>query len=356
MASGDAGAAEPLMRESLAIRRKVLPADDPQLAVGLNNLAYVTWRKGNLQEAEAMYREALSMDRRKLGNDHPEVPIKLINLAVVLRDQGRPDAAEPVAREAVAIRRKVLGNEHPELANALDTLAGVLEDRGQITEAETVLREALSIAQRASGEMNVDTARLHHNLGWVLWKKGAYADAQPHLRTAVVNIPKTYGPTYRGARLAMSNLAHDLNSLGDARGGESTAREALAQYRKVPTDKAVVGALIALSHASIAQKRAAEAVPLLEEALAIVEKQPPVRFPWFKGEIQSTLGAAFAAQGKPVEAQSLLLAGYESLRALESTPPQRLRAAVERLVSFYVATGKSAEAATWRSRLRGSTQ
>jgi tetratricopeptide (TPR) repeat protein len=300
-----------------------------------------------------MYREALSIDRRRLGNDHPEVPIKLINLAVVLRDQGRPDAAEPLAREAVAIRRKVLGNEHPELANALDTLSGVLEDRGQITEAEAVLREALSIAQRTYGEMNLNTARLQHNLGWVLWKKGAYADAEPHLRTAVVNIPKTYGPAYRGARLAVSNLAHDLNSLGDARAGESAARDALAQYRKVPTDQAVVGALMALSHALIAQKRASEAVPLLDEALAIVQKQPPVRFPWFKGEIQSTLGSAFAAQEKPVEAERLLLAGYESLRQLGSTPPPLLRTAVERLVSFYVATGKSAEAATWRSRLQG---
>jgi eukaryotic-like serine/threonine-protein kinase len=353
MASGDAGGAEPLMRESIAIRRKVLPADDPQLAVGLNNLAYVTWRKGNLQEAESMYREALGIDRRRLGNDHPEVPTKLINLAVVLRDQGRPDAAEPLAREAVAIRRKILGDQHPELANALDTLSGVLEDRGQIAEAEVLLREALSIAQRTYGELNLHTARLQHNLGWVLWKKGAYAEAEPHLRTAVVNIPKTYGPTYRGARLATSNLAHDLNGLGDFRAAESTAREALASYRKAPTDRAVVGALIALSHALIAQRRANDAVPYLGEALEVVHKQPPVRFPWFKGEIQSTLGSALAAQGKPTEAEPLLLAGYEGLRDLPSTPPPRLRVALERLVAFYAANGRSAEAAAWRNRLHG---
>jgi tetratricopeptide (TPR) repeat protein len=352
MASGDAAGAEPLMRESLAIRRQLLPADDPELAVGLNNLAYVIWRKGNLQEAESMYREALGIDRRRLGNDHPEVPTKLINLAVVLRDQGHPDAAEPLAREAVAIRRKILGDQHPELANALDTLSGVLEDRGQIDEAEVILREALSIAQRTYGELNLNTARLRHNLGWVLWKKGEYAAAEPHLRMAVVNIPKTYGPTYRGARLATANLAHDLNGLGDFRAAEVSAREALAAYRKIAGDQAVAGALIALSHSLLGQKRASEAVPYLEEALTIVQKQPPVRFPWFKGEIQSTLGRALAAQGKVIEAEFQLLAGYESLQDLPSTPPPRRRSAVEQLVSFYASTGRPAEAATWRRRLQ----
>ena len=82
--------------------------------------------------------------------------------------------------------------------------------------------------------MNLNTARLQHNLGWVLWKEGAYAEAEPLLRIAVDNIPKTYGPTYRGARLATSNLAHNLNGLGDVRAAESTARQALAIYREAP--------------------------------------------------------------------------------------------------------------------------
>jgi tetratricopeptide (TPR) repeat protein len=138
--------------------------------------------------------------------------------------------------------------------------------------------------------------------------------------------------------------------LGNVRAAESTAREALALYRQTPTDQAVVNALIALSHALIAQRRHDEAVPYLREALGIVEQHSPIRFLWFKGEIQSTLGSVLAAQGQPTEAERLLLAGYESLRTVHSTPPPRLRAALERLVSFYVANGRSAEAVSWRTR------
>ena len=168
----------------------------------------------------------------------------------------------------------------------------------------------------------------------------------------MVNIPKTYGPTYRGNRLAISNLAHNLNSLGDARAAEARAREALALYRKAPTDPMVPTALIALGHSLTAQRRQAEALPYVREALDSVERQPQPRFPWFKAEAQSTLGSILAAQGDSADAEDLLLAGYEGLRDLPSTPPPRLRASLDRLVSFYVSSGRPADAAAWRNRLQ----
>jgi hypothetical protein len=71
-----------------------------------------------------------------------------------------------------------------------------------------------------------------------------------------------------------------------------------------------------------------------------------------KGEAESTLGVVLAAQGQSAEAEKLMLAGYESLRGQRATPPARLRIAIERLVSFYDATGKSSDAAAWRKRLQ----
>jgi tetratricopeptide (TPR) repeat protein len=356
MVQGDIGRAEPLMREALAIRRAVLPPNDPQIAVGLNNLAYLLWRKGELDEGESMYREALGIDRHTLGDSHPEIPTRLLNLAVLLRDRGRPGAAEPLAAEALDIRRRVLGVEHPDVANAMDTLAATLEDQGETARAEELLRDALALARRTYGEVNLNTARLQHNLGWVLWKRGAYSEAQPFLDAAVVNIPKTYGAAYRGNRLAIASRAHNLNSLGDARGAEAAARQSLAMYREAPTDYVVTSALVALSHALINQRRPAEAVPLLREALDVVQAHPLVRFPWLKGEAQSTLGAVLAVPGNAAEAETLLLAGHEGLSEVPSAPLPRRRAALERLVSFYAVTGRAAEASSWRSRLRAIDQ
>lgn len=349
MARGDADRAEPLMREALALKRQLLAPDDPSIATGLNNLAYLIWRKGNPKEAESMFRESLEIDRRRLGPEHPEVPTKLINVAVVVRDQGRPQDAEPLVREAIAIQRKVLGEQHPTLANSLDVLAGTFEDRGDNAQAEALLREALAIATAA--DVQLDAARLQSNLGWVLWKAGRYAEAEPLLRDGVANIAKTYGPKHRNTRLATSHLAHDLNSLGNAKGAESTARDALALFRQAPSDRSAVTAHLALGHALMAQRRLDEAVPHLREALTAFDGLVPIRFQWMKGEVQSTLGSALAAQGQPAEAEKLLLAGYEGLRETRAAPPPRLRLAIERLVSFYVANGRPEEATPWRRRL-----
>jgi hypothetical protein len=67
--------------------------------------------------------------------------------------------------------------------------------------------------------------------------------------------------------------------------------------------------------------------------------------------VQSTLGTALAAQGQAAEAEKLLLAGHDDLRAMPSTPPPRIHLAVERLVHFYATNGRSEEAASWRRRL-----
>ena len=72
----------------------------------------------------------------------------------------------------------------------------------------------------------------------------------------------------------------------------------------------IVTALIALSHALIAQRKYPDAEACLQEALERIEKHPRPRYRWFKGEIQSRLGEAVAAQGKPQEAEKLLAAGY----------------------------------------------
>jgi tetratricopeptide (TPR) repeat protein len=169
---------------------------------------------------------------------------------------------------------------------------------------------------------------------------------------AAVNIPKTYGPTYRGVRIATSSLAHELNSLRQARAAESTARQALAMYRQAPTDRGVPHALIALSHALIAQRRANEAIAYLREAMEVIEQSPQARYAWYKGEAQSTLGSVLAAQGNAGEGEQLLLAGYEDMKDRPSTPPPRERTALERIVSFYAASGRSEQAAEWRGRLQ----
>ena len=146
-------------------------------------------------------------------------------------------------------------------------------------------------------------------------------------------------------------LAQNLIGVGDFRGAEATAREALAVYRTQPANRQVVTVLMALGDALAGQRRFTEAIPYLREANALFDKGGPRRTPWYKPEAQSSLGAALAGAGDRADAERLLLAGYQGLHDLPSTPGVRLRASIERLIAFYAASGRRHDAAEWRKRL-----
>jgi hypothetical protein len=57
--------------------------------------------------------KCLAIGRRVLGNDHPDVALWLNNLAGLLWITGRSEEAYVYGRQALAIATQVLGPSHP---------------------------------------------------------------------------------------------------------------------------------------------------------------------------------------------------------------------------------------------------
>jgi hypothetical protein len=99
----------------------------------------------------------------------------------------------------------------------------------------------------------------------------------------------------------------------------------------------------------LAEKKWAEAEPLIRQCLATREKMQPDA--WSTFHAKSMLGGALLGQKKYAEAEPLLLVGYEGMKRRErSIPPDgkiRLPQAVERLVQLYEALDKKDEVARW---------
>src|SRR5258705_3113998 len=113
---------------SLALRRRLAPADKHELAPTLDLLGAVLLALGQFDSADLAYSEALA-----LRHDVPT----LTGLAGVRRLQGRPRDAEALAREALTI--------DPGQAQSLRSLGQALADQGQYAQAETLYRRALSL-------------------------------------------------------------------------------------------------------------------------------------------------------------------------------------------------------------------
>jgi tetratricopeptide (TPR) repeat protein len=147
-ASARYGAAEPLLRRTLAIDEAAYGPDHPSVAIDLNNLAGLLQHTNRLAEAEPLIRRVVAIFEASLGEDHPDVATALNNLALLLHDTGRTAEAEPLFRRALAIGEASLGADHPSVAIDLNNLAGLLQHTNRLAEAEPLNRRALEILLR----------------------------------------------------------------------------------------------------------------------------------------------------------------------------------------------------------------
>jgi eukaryotic-like serine/threonine-protein kinase len=96
-----------------------------------------------------------------------------------------------------------------------------------------------------------------------------------------------------------------------------------------------------------------EAETILRECIAIREKSGPDD--WSTFNTRSMLGSSLLGQQKFVDAEPLILAGYEGMKNREAKMPasakRRLGEAAERALKLYEGWGKNDKAAEWRAKL-----
>src|SRR5262245_21633424 len=82
--------------------------------------------RGRFREAEPLLRQALAICRKVLGENHPDTATSYSNVASCLDAQGKSSEALPLFRQALAIYRKVLGEDHPSTAHSYNNVASCL--------------------------------------------------------------------------------------------------------------------------------------------------------------------------------------------------------------------------------------
>ncbi len=90
-------------------------SETQEIAVIVNNLGAVWFRRGDFRKARAAYRRALFLKEQSLGAKHPDVAVTLNNLAILHKRLGELEAAESLALRSLDILRNVLGESHPQV-------------------------------------------------------------------------------------------------------------------------------------------------------------------------------------------------------------------------------------------------
>jgi tetratricopeptide (TPR) repeat protein/CHAT domain-containing protein len=173
--------AEGCYQRALDITQSV--GDEVGTATILNNLALLRWRSGRPAAAVEDWRRALELRQANLPADSPDIAQALNNLATALTFID-PDAAEAMLTQALETRRRVLGDEHPDVAETLNNMAVLRRQRGDLHAAESLLEEALRIRRRTSADGEPKLAQTLSNLGLVSAQLGRTDQALNLIREA----------------------------------------------------------------------------------------------------------------------------------------------------------------------------
>ena len=148
-----------------------------------------------------MLREVLALKRKLHGEEHPDVARNLARLSRLLADKGESRAALSLARSALPMLRKFLGERHPVIAETLVMMGEVLSRTGDFDEAEKAFRDALEMRRALYDDGHPDVARSVRALG-NFFTQGDFAQAAKLFRDSLSdrkNFTVTSTPTGKNA-------------------------------------------------------------------------------------------------------------------------------------------------------------
>ena len=182
--------AEILMRQALAMKRRLIADEHPSIARSLNNLAANLAAQGKYLEAESLYRDALDLRIRIHGRDSIEVARSLNNLGTVFQNTGNLEAAGQLIEQSLELRKILSGPESVQVGSALNNRAFQRQLEGDFDAAIADYREAYSILTKHYGFDHVNVAKLSRNLATALQEKGELEEAKVLAERALAILQK----------------------------------------------------------------------------------------------------------------------------------------------------------------------
>jgi serine/threonine-protein kinase len=265
---------EALLRRARAIQERALGPDHPDLATTDEQLATLYWMLGRYREMQPLYERARAIRERAQGADHPDVAANLRGIGASHMILGEFQQAEVALTRALAIEERVLGRDHPTTAWTVNNLASLYGQWGRDELAEPMYRRYLSIAEKAFGAAHNQTAIALGNLGGFFVDRGRLAEAEPLIERALQIQERVHGPEHPNVAWALGNVAGLRQAQRRYDEAEQLYRRALAirEATSGPASPAVAVCLMGIASVQAATGRHREAVPFFERALAIREQ------------------------------------------------------------------------------------
>jgi tetratricopeptide (TPR) repeat protein len=276
------------------------------------------------------------------------------NLAMAYRAARKSDKALPLLEQTLELRKDYQGVDHPDTLRTMNNLASGYRAADKLDRAIPLWEQALRLSRMRLGSDHSDTLTSMNNLA-----SGYKAGKQPEKALALLNeaaiaVEKRRFRHEFAAKI-VDNLVFTLEDLKQFGEAEIWRRKWLAFVKESSGADSLpyAGALELLGANLLQQEKWTDAESLLTQALALRERKEPDA--WTTHGTRSRLGYALLGQNYYAEAESLLILGYEEIKAREKQIPRpdqyRVAEAGEWIVRLYDSWNRAEEAAEWRMRL-----
>ena len=227
---GEHAAAIAGYREALAIRERLLPADDAEIINSYDSLTNAHLRAGQPREALPLSQRAVAGARAKFGENHVKTAHYLKNQATTQAALRNFAEGARLTAEAVAIERTLYPKRSPDLVNGLNNLGVMNLTLGRLVAAREVLAEGRDINEEAGRGVSMGQTFVLGNLARVEQALGDDAQAAALLERAIAIATEVVGEAHARTRsLVVQRDGLALQAPGaDAAVVEARMREVLA--------------------------------------------------------------------------------------------------------------------------------
>ncbi|MEM1096100.1 MAG: serine/threonine-protein kinase [Bacteroidota bacterium] len=287
--------------------------ENEDYARSLKYQAFLLMMMGDLEAAEPMQREVLALRQRMLGDEAESVGSISKNLGTTMLLKGDFEAAEGFYDTALRIRKQFAATD-PLGALQMQAFMGRLYFmQGRYAEADSMLSASLS--GHIDGEHAVGKARILHWLGWVRRAQGQLAEAEAlHLQGLALR-RELFGDGHLRVAESLVAYADVLWHQERYTTAETVLRDAIAIYDRLGWDMLDVShPHTQLARTLLALNKLDAAEVALSRARAIRTRLPP-KSHWQSAEIDGLTGALLLQGGEAEPAQSLLERSITTLTA-----------------------------------------
>ena len=229
--AGDGDGAREHFVTALAIADR-LGAGGDETARWLNNLGLVEADRGERVAAERAYRRSLALMEASAGAENPLLALPLDNLGMLLRGEERFDEALPLLERARDLVARTWGEDHAQFGTALTSLGAVYLGLERFPEALPLFERGAAVYSRALGPE-------HRWVAWPLTGAGDCRLALGEPRAALALFERAaairaaaLGPDHPELAQSLGRIGLAESALGRHEHAEASHRAALAMLRR----------------------------------------------------------------------------------------------------------------------------